>query len=67
MKWLRIVLAERLRKGTLTIEIPGLDMQEFKHTLHGAAEQTLQQVADIACNDYLSDRQKIADIQELLF
>ncbi len=39
MKWLRIVLAERLRKGTLTIEIPGLDMQEFKHTLHGAAEQ----------------------------
>ena len=31
MKWLRIVLAERLRKGTLTIEIPGLDMQEFKH------------------------------------
>ncbi len=29
MKWLRIVLAERLRKGTLTIEIPGLDMQEL--------------------------------------
>ena len=29
MKWLRIILAERLRQGMRTIEIPRLDMQEL--------------------------------------
>ena len=45
MNILRTVLAELIRSGKVTVEIPNLDMEQLKAYLYNESRQTLQDIS----------------------
>ena len=68
MKIANIILAELIRGGKVTVDIPGLDMDRLEKAIHGQSEQLLRTVAGIVFEDEsgASDSEKIKCLQELL-
>lgn len=66
MKLLNTILAEQIRQGKVTVDIPGLDMDRLTEFLSGEAARTLREIAAIACAEEMTDREKVRWIQERL-
>lgn len=66
MKLLNTILAQELRQGRITVEIPGLDMDRLSAFLHSEAARTINEIAAIACSEEMSAEKKVSVIQEML-
>lgn len=66
MTILQIVLANLIRSGKVTVEIPNLDMDELKKAVWNEAVDTLEAVKDIVWADEMTDTEKVVWIQERL-
>lgn len=66
MKLLNNILAQQIRSGKVTVEIPGLDMNRLTEFLYSEAAYTLHEVAAIACCEEMTDEEKVLWIQERL-
>ena len=64
MKYLNIILANLIRQGEVTVNIPGLDMDELKKLADGEAQRVLRKIAEAVGCDELTDGEKIAMIRE---
>lgn len=66
MKLLNTILAEQIRQGRVTVDIPGLDTDRLTEFLSGETAQTLREIAAVACSEEMTDGEKIRWIQERL-
>ena len=66
MNILRTVLAELIRSGKVTVEIPNLDMEQLKAYLYNESRQTLQDISYLVYEEELTDAAKIKCIRERL-
>ena len=66
MNWINAAISRLILQGKITVDIPGIDEEMLANTLHGAAEGSLKQAADILCDEELSDRKKVEALAELL-
>ena len=66
MKLLNTILAEQIRQGRVTVDIPGLDLDRLTESLSGEAARTLREVAAVACAEEMTDEEKIRWIQARL-
>lgn len=66
MKLLNIILAEQIRRGRVTVDIPGLDMDRLMEFLHSEAARTLSEIAAVACEEEMTAEEKVDWIQDRL-
>ena len=66
MKLLQNTLANLIRSGKVTVDIPNLDMDQLTQFLYSESAQTLRDVASVAYDDDLSPEDKIYIIQDRL-
>lgn len=66
MTTLQFVLSTLIRNGTVTVETPGLDMEELRKAVQAGTERTLEEIRDVVCREGMTDREKVAWIQERL-
>lgn len=66
MKILNIVLADLIRRGKVTVDIPGLDMGELTRFLYSESAQTLREIESVVFAEEMTDGEKVAWIQERL-
>lgn len=66
MNILRTVLAELIRSGKVTVEIPNLDMEQLKAYLYNESRQTLQDISYLLYEEELTDAAKIKCIRKRL-
>ncbi len=64
MKYLDILLTNLIRRGEVTVNIPGLDMGELKQLADGEAQRVLRKIGEILGCDELTDSEKIAAIRD---
>ncbi len=63
MKYLDILLANLIREGKVTVDIPGLDMDELAGLVDSETQRTLRKIAETVGCDELTDGEKIAAIR----
>ncbi len=63
MKYLDILLANLIRTGEVTVNIPGLDMDELRRLADGEAQRVLRKIAETLGCDELTDGEKITAIR----
>ena len=66
MKLLQNTLANLIRSGKVTVDIPNLDMDQLTQFLYSESAQTLRDVASVAYDDDLSPADTIYIIQNRL-
>ena len=66
MKLLQNTLANLIRSGKVTVDIPNLDMDQLTQFLYSESAQTLRDIASVAYGDDLSPADKIDIIQDRL-
>ena len=66
MKLLQNTLANLIRSGKVTVDIPNLDIDQLTQFLYSESAQTLRDVASVAYDDDLSPEDKIYIIQDRL-
>ena len=66
MKLLQNTLANLIRSGKVTVDIPNLDMDQLTQFLYSESAQTLRDIASVAYDDDLSPEHKIYIIQDRL-
>ena len=66
MKLLQNTLANLIRSGKVTVDIPNLDMDQLTQVLYSESAQTLRDIASVAYDDDLSPEDKIYIIQDRL-
>ena len=66
MKLLQNTLANLIRSGKVTVDIPGLDMDQLTQFLYSESAQTIRDIASVAYDDDLSPADKIYIIQNRL-
>ena len=66
MKLLQNTLANLIRSGKVTVDIPNLDMDQLTQFLYSESAQTLRDVPSVAYDDDLSPEDKIYIIQDRL-
>ena len=66
MKLLQNTLANLIRSGKVTVDIPNLDMDQLTQFLYSESAQTLRDIASVAYADDLSPADKIDIIQDRL-
>ncbi len=59
MKYLDTLLANLLRGGKVTVDIPGLDMGELRRLADGEAQRVLRKIAETVGCDELTDSEKV--------
>ncbi len=64
MKIVNTILAELIRQGKVTVDIPGLDAEELKRLADGEAQRVLRKIAGILGCDELSDSERVAMIRD---
>ncbi len=64
MKYLNMILANLIRKGEVTVNIPGLDMDDLKQLADGEAQRVLRKIGEILGCDELSDSERVAMIRD---
>lgn len=65
-KLVNTIVAEQIRRGKVTVEIPGLDMDQLMEFLHSEAVRTLEEIAATACAEEMTAREKVEWIQARL-
>ena len=68
MKVVNVILADLIRRGQVTVEIPGLDMDRMEKMVHNQTQQLLRTVAGVVFDEEAEadDSEKIRCLQELL-
>ena len=66
MKLLQNTLANLIRSGKVTVDIPNLDMDQLTQFLYSESAQPLRDIASVAYDDDLSPADKIDIIQDRL-
>ena len=66
MKILNNILADLIRRGKVTVDIPGLEMDCLTEYLHSEAARTLLDIKGVACAEEMTNEEKINYIQDLL-
>ncbi len=66
MKIVNTILAELIRQGKVTVDIPGLDMDELKKLANGEAQRVLRKIAETVACDELTDAEKFTMIRDHL-
>ncbi len=64
MKQLNIILANMIRSGKVTVEIPGIE--HIEAAMQEKSRQMLWEIAGIVFSDEMEDREKIACLREML-
>ncbi len=64
MKIINIILANLIRQGEVTVDIPGVDLAELERLADSEAQQALREIAMTAASDELTDSEKIMMIRE---
>ncbi len=64
MKSLNMLLANLIRTGEVTVNIPGLDMDELKKLADGEAQRVLRKIGEILGCDELTDSEKVAMLRD---
>lgn len=59
MKQLNIILANLIRQGEVTVDIPGMDIDELERLADSEAQRTLRKIAMTVACDELTDSEKI--------
>ncbi len=63
MKYLNTILANLIRKGAVTVDIPGMDINELERLADGEAQRVLRKIAGILGCDEITDSEKIMMIR----
>lgn len=66
MTTLQIVLANLIRRGKVTVEIPNFDMDKLREAMWNEAEQTLWDIKGIVYEEEMTDAEKVEWIQKRL-
>ncbi len=66
MKIVNTILAELIRQGKVTVDIPGLDAGELKRLADGEAQRVLRRIGEILGCDELTDSERVAMIRDYL-
>ena len=66
MTTLQSVLSALIQNGKVTVETPDLDMDELRKAVRGRAEDTLEEIEGIVCEEGMTDAEKVAWIQKRL-
>lgn len=66
MTMLQYILALLIRNGKVTVETPGLDMEELRKAVDSRAVGTLELIEGIVFEEALTDREKVERIQKEL-
>lgn len=66
MEWTREKLAGYLGKVRTTVEFRGVTGEELVQAFHDEAVMKLQRIAEIVCNEYQTDREKLESIADLV-
>lgn len=66
MKTLQMVLAQLIRGGKVTVEIPNLDVDKLAAALREESAQTLRDIAWCVYEEGLSDTDRVKYIRKLL-
>lgn len=66
MTMLQYILALLIRNGKVTVETPGLDMEELRKAVDSRAVGTLERIEGIVFEEALTDREKVERIQKEL-
>ncbi len=64
MKIVNTILANLIRRGEVTVNIPGLDMDELAGLVDSETQRTLRKIAETVSCDELTDGEKIAVIRD---
>lgn len=63
---LKSVLANLIRQGKVTLEVPNLDMDELRKAVWNEAEQTLDEIRGVVYEEEMTDEEKVRWIQNRL-
>ncbi len=66
MTTLQFVLSTLIRNGKVTVETPDLGMDELRHAVENRAEDMLERVRGVVYEEEMTDREKVAWLQEYL-
>ena len=66
MTTLQFVLSTLIQNGKVTVETPDLDMDELRHAVENRAEDMLERVRGVVCEEEMTDGEKVAWLQEYL-
>ena len=66
MTTLQVVLANLIRQGKVTVEIPNLDMDELREAVWNNAVITLEEIQGVVREEEMTDADKVAWIQKRL-
>ncbi len=63
MKQFNIILANLIRQGEVTVDIPGVDLAELERLADSEAQRALREIAMTVASDELTDSEKIMMIR----
>ena len=66
MTTLQVVLAQLIRSGKVTVEIPNLDMDRLREAVRNDAVTTLEEIQGVVCEEEMTDTDKVVWIQKRL-
>ncbi len=66
MKLFQIVLANLIRGGKVTVELPNIDLDKLRGATRHYYESLLEQIQGILYADDMTDGEKLAEIQTLV-
>lgn len=66
MEWTRRKLAYYIRNVRTVVESGGITGDELAHIFESEAMLRLKQIQQIVYNEYLTDKEKLSDIGELI-
>lgn len=66
MKILQTILANLIRQGKVTVEVPQLDLEELRRAVRNDAVYTLEEIEGIVWEEEMTDAEKVAWIQTRL-
>ncbi len=64
MKYFNIILANLIRQGEVTVDIPGMDINELERLANGEAQRILRAIARVVGCDEITDSEKIMMIRD---
>ena len=64
MKQFNIILANLIRRGAVTVDIPGVDINELERLADGEAQRVLRKIAGILGCEEITDSEKIMMIRD---
>lgn len=66
MRALQTVLATLIQNGKVTVETPGIDLEELRRAVRNEAEQTLEEIRGVVFEEEMTDAEKVEWLQNRL-